>query len=113
MEPIPPFVEPLLGQVNEWLRLNYLDCEANQEYPPGIGVSPHVEHPDLGPIVATASLMGEYDMDFHPVSKGKPLTFRLHKGSLSAIFGELRDRRRHGIASRQADIIDGVVTPHT
>lgn len=103
---LPAWLEPLVDRI---VTLGMIEPAPHQviinEYLPGQGIRPHVDHPQhFGPTVVSISLGSGAIMRFTSLSD--PTIVKdifLEPGSLVALSGESRYRWRHEIPSRAVD----------
>lgn len=72
------------------------------EYQPGQGIAPHVDHDVFGPVAAILSLGDVYPMCFEH-DRGDAVHFLLPRASLLVLEGEARTDWRHSIPARHVD----------
>eukprot|EP00741_Cyanophora_paradoxa_P009670 tig00001576_g9368.t1 len=82
------------------------------EYKRGQGIMPHEDGPLYYPMVATLNVAGSLSLDFYPKAApaGDPPVLSLYarRRSLYVFTGPAYLEHRHGIAEREADVVDGV-----
>ena len=71
-DPIPDFLLPLKGKVEEWLQHSSIPHHLNQASLYVDEPAPHLDHPDLWPIVVTVGLLSDTTMDFLHTGQGSP-----------------------------------------
>jgi alkylated DNA repair dioxygenase AlkB len=76
------------------------------DYPPGTGVSPHIDQEVFGDVVASVSLGSSCVMEFSKEGR-VPEELLLEPRSVVVLSGEVRWAWRHAIPSRVIDIIEG------
>jgi alkylated DNA repair dioxygenase AlkB len=84
-------------------------CIVNEYLPEGVGISPHVDAPVFGPIIACLSLGAAADMVFAPVGADRNTRFalRCEPRSLYVMSGAARSEWRHAMPPLSAAPIVG------
>ena len=104
--PIPAFMHALLDRL---VPENLFGRKPTQvivnEYQPGQGIGPHVDHPSFGPVVASLSLGSPAVMDFS--LDEDYLSVKLEPRSLVVLKHDARYKWRHEIPMRRVDEING------
>lgn len=79
------------------------------EYQPGQGIGAHVDcEPCFGGVVLSISLLSPVVMDFRHRQTKEHVEVLLNPCSMLVMSGEARYDWTHGIAARQADVVNGV-----
>ncbi len=83
------------------------------EYLPGQGISPHVDHPQqFGPVVFCISLGSGTNIEFTmPGTGGRVVNRYMHPGSAYVLTGPARSMWRHGITAKKSDNVFGTRVP--
>lgn len=77
------------------------------EYEPGQGIAPHIDHPErFGPVIATVSLAAAVPLELHGPD-GQRRTQLLTPNSLLVLRGDARYGWQHAIAGRKTDRCEG------
>ena len=109
--PIPEYLHEIQSKLQRWLSLNDIQETLNQcsvhDYEPNTGVSPNIDQPCMGPVIATVNLLSDTTIDFLPKGEGTPFSNRALRHSFIAITCGLRSQWRHGITPRDDDMVDG------
>lgn len=118
--PLPPAEQyPYDGSIPEWAialgtRMVALgifptppDHVLLRRYRCGVGVVPHVDREEYGPIVAGLTIASSRMMTLTPVRGKSRLDAMLLPGDLYVMTGEARHRWRHGIPARVEDEFRG------
>ena len=97
------------GKLQQWPYIKNINETLNQcsvyGYASSIGVSPHIDQPCLGAVIATANYLSDVTIDFLPKGEGTPFSNRALRHSFTAITSVLRTRWCHGIEPRDFDIV--------
>ena len=113
--PIPAFLATAQNLAQQLLRENDTEEILNQctiaEYPPGVGVSDHLENFMLGKVVVTLHLLCTVPMVLVPKAGGEPTTILLERLSITGLTGASRYGYKHGIPSPSHDVINGEQVP--
>ena len=113
--PIPEFLGAAQNLAQQLLRENDIEDVLNQctmaDYPPGVGVSDHLEHFMLGKVVVTLHLLCTMPMVLVPKAGGEPTTILLERLSITGLTGASRYGYKHGIRSSSHDVINGAQVP--
>ncbi len=105
--PIPRW----LKKTAEYLDLPSPDNVIINKYEPGEGISPHIDNPCFGGIVASLSLCSPIPMNLQ--FNALKHTIILEPGSLLKLTGEARNKWTHGIEARKTDIVAGKKIPRS
>ena len=76
------------------------------EYEPGQGIAPHIDHRAFGEPIVSLSLCAPIVMDFERDGFAKR-SLLLPRRSALVLDGDARWLWRHGIAARRSDVVDG------
>ena len=113
--PIPAFLATAQNVAQQLLRENDIEEILNQctiaDYPPGVGVSDHLENFMLGKVVVTLHLLCTVPMVLVPKAGGEPTTMLLERLSITGLTGASRYGYKHGIPSSSHDVINGEQVP--
>lgn len=100
-EEIPKEIDFILQRVNDHYKLKFDQLIVN-EYLPGQGISPHIDHPDLfGDTILSLSLGSNCVMNFD--SEDHHFYQNLERRSLLGIQGKHRYKYLHSIPARKKD----------
>jgi alkylated DNA repair dioxygenase AlkB len=81
------------------------------EYFPGQGIAPHVDHPQqFGDVIFCICLNAGIGIDFS-YPDGRKITKWMPAGSAYAMTGDARRVWRHGIEAKKTDMVDGKRVP--
>ena len=83
------------------------NCVIN-EYLPPLGIGPHKDYAAFGPTIACVSLGSDIVIDFTNPQRNQKVQIDVPVRSLWVITGEARSLWSHGIATRLADVVNGV-----
>lgn len=86
------------------------NCVIN-EYIPPLGIGPHRDYPDFGPIVACVSLGSDIVMNFTNPERQVRLPIVVPARSFWVVQGEARWQWTHGTPTRLTDVIHGERRP--
>ena len=115
--PIPEFLGTAQNLAQQLLRENDTEDVLNQctiaDYPPGVGVSDHLENFMSGKIVVTLHLLCTVPMVLVLKAGGEPTTILLEQLSITGLTGTSRYGYKHGIPSSSHDVINGEQVPRT
>ena len=107
--PIPPALYPLLDILRETCNDLGLPGEFNQSivnnYYPGQGISPHIDHPSFGPVIGCFTLCGSCGVIFEKNWEAK--TLRVEPLSLYIMSGDARNYWTHSMPAVKTEVIDG------
>jgi alkylated DNA repair dioxygenase AlkB len=110
--PVPELFVKLYEQISETNKsvsgcpLDKLQVIVN-EYLPGQGISPHIDHPRLfTEWVITVSLSSDICMRFEDGTTSSDII--LKRRSIAILTGEARYRYKHSIPMRKSDVVNGV-----
>lgn len=114
LDPLPSWLEWLIARVRRERRVEgeVVNAVIN-EYLPGQGIAPHLDHPAFGPTVVAVSLGGAITLRLDHPSRLElsPVLLDVQPRSLWVLGGEARSHWRHGIAPRRSDDVAGVKRP--
>jgi alkylated DNA repair dioxygenase AlkB len=114
LEPLPTWLDWLVARVlaDGYLEGQVVNSVIN-EFLPGQGIAPHVDHLEFGPTVVAVSLGGATVLDLHDPTapRREKVSLDVQPRSLWVLGGEARSHWLHGIAPRQRDIVGGVARP--
>jgi alkylated DNA repair dioxygenase AlkB len=114
LEPLPTWLQWLVKRVTDdgYLEGEVVNSVIN-EFLPGQGIAPHVDHLEFGPTVVAVSLGGAIMLDLQDqTTPGRArVSLDVQPRSLWVLGGEARSRWLHGIAPRHSDIIGGLKRP--
>lgn len=114
LDPLPTWLDWLIERVvaDGYLRGEIVNSVIN-EFLPGQGIAPHVDHLEFGPTVVAVSLGGATVLDLHdPTTPAREkVLLDVQPRSLWVLGGEARSRWLHGIAPRSRDLIGGMARP--
>jgi len=112
VKPIPKIFEGILEKLKVYFGgspdrgTSIPDQLIINEYIPGQGIAPHVDHTrNFGPVVVSISLLSDICMEFRKEDEKQVKV--LKRGSLLVLQGESRYKWKHGIPPRKTDVIDG------
>ena len=112
--PLPELASVLAARISDFLatkghRFRFTQMIVN-EYLPGQGISPHVDHPAFRGPVVSVSLLSDIVMDFE---KRGDQRFEqvLERDSMVALTGPAREEWTHAIKARKSDLIEGKKCP--
>ena len=113
--PIPAFLATAQNLAQQLLRENDIEVILNRctiaDYPPGVGVSDHLENFMLGKVVVTLHLLCTVPMVLVPKAGGEPTTILLERLSITVLTGASRYGYKHGIPSSSHDVNNGEQVP--
>ncbi|KAK9806712.1 hypothetical protein WJX72_000289 [[Myrmecia] bisecta] len=105
-QPFPTSVQPIAARMQQLAGMPVLDQLTVNEYPAGVGLSPHVDtHSAFTGAIASLSLAGPAVMEFRQGDDHRPLF--LPARSLVVLGGEARYAWQHYIPHRKADWVNG------
>ena len=81
------------------------------EYVPGQGITPHIDRPVFGPVIASLSLGSACVMRLSRARGDDVVELVLPRRSLLVLRGPARDAWRHAIPARKSDMINGRRVP--
>lgn len=114
LEPLPAWLDWLVARVlaDGYLEGHVVNSVIN-EFLPGQGIAPHVDHLEFGPTVVAVSLGGATLLDLHDPTtpEREKVSLDVQPRSLWVLGGEARSRWLHGIAPRHRDIVGGMTRP--
>ena len=114
LEPLPTWLDWLIERIlaDGYLEGQVVNSVIN-EFLPGQGIAPHVDHPAFGPTVVAVSLGGATLLDLHDPTtpESERVSLDVQPRSLWVLGGEARSRWLHGIAPRHRDVLGGVARP--
>jgi alkylated DNA repair dioxygenase AlkB len=114
LDPLPTWLDWLIERVvaDGYLQGQVVNSVIN-EFLPGQGIAPHVDHLEFGPTVVAVSLGGATVLDLHdPIrSPREKVSLDVQPRSLWVLGGEARSRWLHGIAPRSRDMMGGMARP--
>lgn len=98
---IPDWIKPVQTKLETLLNYKFDQVIIN-EYHPGQGISPHIDHSQLfDDCIVSLSLLSEVDMNFTLGTLRE--TQRLHRRSIIILNGDSRYKWKHSIPARQMD----------
>jgi len=111
----PAAIKPLLERVCSLPGVGSLDQLTVNEYPPGVGLSPHIDtHSAFGDAIVSLSLAGPAAMVFRKRGTGEQRSVLLPERSLLIMTDAARFEWEHYIPHRKSDpLVDGDVVPRT
>jgi len=110
IEKIPEIFDNLLERMEKYFKKKPDQLIIN-EYVPGQGIAPHIDHvKNFGPVVASISLLSPVDMDFDK-GEGKTTSLILKARSVIFLEGDARYKWKHSIAKRKTVTVDGKRIP--
>eukprot|EP01126_Amoeba_proteus_P061465 TRINITY_DN8254_c0_g2_i2.p1 TRINITY_DN8254_c0_g2~~TRINITY_DN8254_c0_g2_i2.p1 ORF type:complete len:623 (+),score=85.31 TRINITY_DN8254_c0_g2_i2:86-1954(+) len=100
-EPVPSYLSTLLQKVKDNFSISEnFDQLIISDYPPGVGVKPHVDRLFWGPLIFGISLISTCEMTLQSLFKGSSTRKQnLEPGSLYLLSGNTRYFCSHGITS--------------
>lgn len=105
--PLPDWIQPLVRRLKHCHVVSAsakLDQAIVNEYLPGQGIAPHVDHPTMfDDEVVTISMAAPTTMSFSCRSSKATHDCRLERRSATRITGDARFKWTHGIAARRSD----------
>lgn len=106
---IPAFlIDQICRLIDDGLMISVPDQCIINEYTPGQGISPHIDHPLLfDDEIASISLGSPCIMEFNIDGDAEERIY-LRRRSLLVMKGEARSKYKHSIPARTYDCIDGV-----
>jgi len=114
LDPLPEWLSWLIARVraDRWLEAPVVNAVIN-EYLPGQGIGPHIDHLAFGPRVAAVSLGGAamLDLTSSPGPAAPKVSLDVQPRSLWVLGGEARTHWLHSIAPRQSDVVRGAKRP--
>jgi alkylated DNA repair dioxygenase AlkB len=114
LEPLPTWLDWLIERVlaDGYLQGQVVNSVIN-EFLPGQGIAPHVDHLEFGPTVVAVSLGGATVLDLYdPTARPREkVSLDVQPRSLWVLGGEARSRWLHGIAPRSRDLMGGMARP--
>jgi alkylated DNA repair dioxygenase AlkB len=112
--PLPEWLSWLVDRLRAdgWLEAPVVNAVIN-EYLPGQGIGPHVDHLAFGPQVAAVSLGGAtlLDLTSSPGPAARKVSLDVQPRSLWVLGGEARTHWLHSIAPRHSDVVGGAKRP--
>jgi alkylated DNA repair dioxygenase AlkB len=112
--PLPEWLSWLVDRLRAdgWLEAPVVNAVIN-EYLPGQGIGPHVDHLAFGPQVAAVSLGGAtlLDLTSSPEPGARKVSLDVQPRSLCVLGGEARTHWLHSIAPRHGDVVGGAKRP--